>query len=144
MNTANCCHLNLYYWCAPPRTNQNIIDFESQASQLLHQKSIDFNCKNGFQREVPYTADQPPTSSKEKTNPIKNRPHSCGMLIQPTTVATWTYTIDVPDSTNDQPKHNWLWITSLTTASSKKHRFPLQKWFSKGEALQSCSPPNKQ
>ena len=46
---------------------------------------------------------------REKTIPIKNRPHSC--VVDPfakkeTDVATCTYTIDVPDSTMDQPKQN--------------------------------------
>ena len=65
----------------PPWTNQNRNDLESEASQLLHQKSIDFNCKNGFQRGMPFRAVHPPRNSKGKTTPIKNRPHSCVRLI---------------------------------------------------------------
>ena len=132
---------------APPRTNQNVIDFESQASQLLHQKSIDFKCKNGFQRGMPFRAVHPPRTSKGKTTPIKNRPHSCEVdpfAKKQTDVATCTYTIDVPDFTMNQPKQKWLGIRSITIASSKKHRFQLLKWFSKGDALQSCSPTKKQ
>ena len=58
----------------PPWTNQNRIDLESEASQLLHQQNIDFNCKNGFQRGMPLRAVHPPRDSKRKTTPIKNRP----------------------------------------------------------------------
>ena len=122
----------------PPWTNQNRIDLESEASQLLHQQKIDFNCKNGFQRGMPFRAVHPPRSSNEK-KPNKNRLHSCGRLIhlqkKKTAVAICNYTIDVPDSTMDQPKQNWLGIKSFTSASSKEHRFQLQKWFSKENAL---------
>ena len=65
----------------PPWTNQNRIDLESEASQLLHQKGIDFNCKNGFQRGMPFRAVHPPRSSKEKTTTITNRPQNCGRLL---------------------------------------------------------------
>ena len=54
---------------------------QPEASQLLHQKSIDFNCKNCFQRGMPYRAVHPPRNSKGTTTAIKNRPHSCGRLI---------------------------------------------------------------
>ena len=64
-----------------PWTNQNRSDLESEASQLLHQKSIDFNCKNGFQRGMPFRAVHPPRNSKGKTTPIKNGHHSCVRLI---------------------------------------------------------------
>ena len=57
-----------------PWTNQNRNDLESEASQLLHQKSIEFNCKNDFQRDMPLRAVHPPRNSKGKTTPIKNRP----------------------------------------------------------------------
>ena len=94
----------------PPWTNQNRIDLESKASQVLHQQSIDLNCKNGFQRGVPYRAVHPPRNNKGKTTTVKNKPHNCGRLINlqktQTTVATCTYTSDVPDSTKDQPKQN--------------------------------------
>ena len=63
-----------------PWTNQNRIDLESKASQVLHQKRIDFSCKNSFQRVVPFRAVHPPRKSKQKTTPIKNRPQSCGRL----------------------------------------------------------------
>ena len=130
----------------PPWTKQNIIHLESTASQLLHQKSIDFNCKNGFQRgmDALQTCSPPQETVREKP-PQKNRPHSC--VVDPcakkqTEVATCTYTIDVPDSTMDQSKQNWLGIRSITIASSKEHRFQLQKWFSKGGGCPSelCTP----
>ena len=131
----------------PPWTNQNRIDLESEASQLLYQKSIDFNCKNGFQRGMPFRAVHPPRNSKGKTTPIKIGPTAVRLIHLPkkkTDVATCTYTIDVPDFTMDQPKQKLLGIRSITVASSKEHRFQLPKWFSKGDALQSCSPPKKQ
>ena len=64
-----------------PWTNQNRIDLESKASQLHHQKSIDSNCKKGFQRGMPYRVVHPPRNSKGKHTPMKNRPHTCVRLI---------------------------------------------------------------
>ena len=87
----------------PPWTNQKRIDLESQASQLLHQRSIDFNCKNGFHRVVHYRAVHPPRNSKEKHTPIVLLIH---LQKKKTGVATCTYTIDMPDSTMYQPKQN--------------------------------------
>ena len=130
-----------------PWTNQNRNDLESKASQLLHHRSIDFNCKNGFQRGMPFRAVHPPRNSKGKTTTIKNRPHRCEVdpfAKQKTDVATCTYTVDVPDFTMNQPKPNWLGIRSFTVASSKEHLFQLQKWFSKQDELHRYSPPKKQ
>ena len=65
----------------PPWTNRNRIDLESEASQLLHRKSTDFNCKNGFQKGMPLRAVHPPRNSKEQSTPIK---------IGPTAVEGWS------------------------------------------------------
>ena len=94
---------------------------------------------------MPFRAVHPPRNSKEKNKPNKNRTHSCIRLIQlqkkQTAVATCTYTIDVPDSTTDQPKKKCLGIRSITVGSSKEHRFQLQTWFSKGMLFKAVHPP---
>ena len=64
----------------PPWTNQNRIDSESEASQLLHQKNIDFNWKTGSQRGMPLRAVQPPRNSKGKTTPIKIGPKAVRLI----------------------------------------------------------------
>ena len=70
-----CCYLYLYYTYI--HTITYVLTTTYYESQLLHQKSIDFNCQNGFQRGMPFRAVHPPRNSKGKTTPIKHRPHSC-------------------------------------------------------------------
>ena len=132
-----------------PWSNQNRLDLESEASQLLHHKSIDFKCKNDFQRVMPFRAVHLPRNSKRKTTPIKNRLHSCGKLIHLQKrrklllpLVLILLMCQTPPWTNQNR------IDLESQASQLLHQktidFNCKKWFAKGEALQSCSPPRKQ
>ena len=129
----------------PPWTNQNRIDLESEASQLLHQKSIDFNCQNGFQRGMPFRAVHPPRNSKIKTTPTKNRPHSC--VVDPfakkqTDVATCTYTIDVPRLHHGPTKTELTWSQKHHSCFIKRASISIAKIvFKGGGPVRAVNPP---
>ena len=115
-----------------PWTNQNRNDLESEASQLLHQKSIDFNCKNCFQRGMPFRAVHPPRNSKGKTTPIKNRPHNCEVdpfARKETDAATCTYTIGLH---HELTKTELTWNQKLHTCFITRVSISIAKMVFKG------------
>ena len=139
-----CCHLYLYYWCA--RLHHGPTKTELTWNQKLHscfiKKASISIAKMVFKGGCPSELFTPQEAVRNKNTPIKNWHHSCGRLIHlPKKIATCTYTIDVPDSTMDQPKQNWLGIKSFTSASSKEHRLQLQQWLSKGMPFRAVHPP---
>ena len=128
-----------------PWTNQNIIDLESEASQLLHQKNIDFNCNNGFQKGVPLRAVHPPRTSKGKTTPIKNRPHSCVRLIHFQKRKLMLPLVRILMMCQTPPRTNQTIIDFESQASQLLHQrsidFNCKNAFQRGMPLRAVPPP---